>query len=231
LKGGRWLYLIANVAVHPDFRRRGIAHDLTMRALEHIHEHHVRSAWLQVRDDNTAAYNLYCSVGFIERSRRTTWISKMSASPASGAGVHVTQRRAEDWILQRLWLDDIYPPDVTWNLSFDSRHFTPSLVRRFFSWLSGETQCHWVAREEPGGHPLGFVSWEPVRGYSEMLWVAVPRESEDRALSVLLPYARMALRDRQRPFTVNYPHNRAVQAYIYSGFVVQNTLVWMEYGF
>ena len=101
LKGGRWLYLIANVAVHPDYRRRGIARDLTMRALEHVHEHHVSSAWLQVRDDNTSAYNLYCSVGFIERSRRTTWISKMSATPSSAAGVRITSRRPEDWILQR----------------------------------------------------------------------------------------------------------------------------------
>ena len=32
----QWIYLIANVAVHPDFRRRGIARELTQKALDHL---------------------------------------------------------------------------------------------------------------------------------------------------------------------------------------------------
>ena len=68
-----WIYLIANVAVHPDYRRQGIGRKLTLRAIEHIRKHEVSEAWLQVRDDNSGAYQLYRSLGFVERTRRTTW--------------------------------------------------------------------------------------------------------------------------------------------------------------
>lgn len=37
-KGGRRVVVIANVAVHPDHRRRGIAHELTQRALQTLRQ-------------------------------------------------------------------------------------------------------------------------------------------------------------------------------------------------
>ncbi len=69
----RRLYLIANVAVHPDHRRRGIARILTERALAHAKERRVASVWLHVRDDNPGAIRLYTGLGFRERARRTNW--------------------------------------------------------------------------------------------------------------------------------------------------------------
>jgi ribosomal protein S18 acetylase RimI-like enzyme len=67
------IYLIANVAVHPDHRRRGIARALTERALQHAREKKVNNIWLHVRDDNPGAIHLYQKLGFIERARRTSW--------------------------------------------------------------------------------------------------------------------------------------------------------------
>jgi len=58
-------YLIANVAVHPDFRRRGIARLLTERALDDIRERGGSHAWLNVRQDNLAAVSLYRQLGTI----------------------------------------------------------------------------------------------------------------------------------------------------------------------
>ena len=69
----RKIVLIANVAVHPDFRRKGIARSLTVAALEQAQSNHIRSIWLQVRDTNESALNLYKSLGFVEKARRTTW--------------------------------------------------------------------------------------------------------------------------------------------------------------
>ena len=56
---GKKLYLIANVAVHPNYRRKGIARALTKRALQHIREKKIKDVWLHVRTDNPEAILLY----------------------------------------------------------------------------------------------------------------------------------------------------------------------------
>ena len=70
---GRRIHLIANVAVHPDHRRKGIARALTQHALAYLRRRGDPAAWLQVREDNPAAITLYRSVGFKEQAIRTTW--------------------------------------------------------------------------------------------------------------------------------------------------------------
>lgn len=59
---GRWQ--IANVAVAPAFRGRGISRQLMARALEHIHENGGRWAVLQVYERNVIALTLYERMGF-----------------------------------------------------------------------------------------------------------------------------------------------------------------------
>lgn len=232
-KAGRWLYMIANVAVHPDYRRRGIAKELTLRAIEHSREHNVPSTWLQVRDDNIPAYNLYASIGFEERSRRSTWITSTAPSLYSDTSIRVASRHAYEWEQQRRWLEDIYPLEATWNMSFTVRHFHPGWWNQFWQWLNGDTQMHWSAYRGGNGSGaeqlLGFASWEPIRGYSDMLWIASTLQTEDTALRALLPHAIRTLQYRHRPLSVNYPYGRGGLAFAASGFTLQNTLVWMEY--
>ncbi len=60
--GNRWQ--IANVAVAPRYRGRGIARRLLQRALEHIRAAHGRWAVLQVYESNSAARHLYDEIGF-----------------------------------------------------------------------------------------------------------------------------------------------------------------------
>lgn len=53
---------IANLAVHPDFRRRGIGEKLVRNALDEISN--CSTATLEVRESNTSARNLYEKLGF-----------------------------------------------------------------------------------------------------------------------------------------------------------------------
>jgi ribosomal protein S18 acetylase RimI-like enzyme len=59
---GEWT--ISNVAVYPEFRRRGIARRLMEAAIEHILDQDSEWITLQVRSDNAAAKALYESMGF-----------------------------------------------------------------------------------------------------------------------------------------------------------------------
>jgi ribosomal protein S18 acetylase RimI-like enzyme len=227
-RGGRLIYLIANVAVHPDFRQQGIGHQLTQRALEYLRQRGVRSAWLQVRDDNPVAYHLYRATGFIERSRRTTWMSRdeHAALPDLSGGVRIGPRRPEDWDLQAHWLEQTYPADVVWNMSLNIRRLNPGWINRLLQMIGGDQQAHWEAAR--AGKVVGFVTWTAVRSASDALWLATTEESENQAVQPLLAHARLALAKRGRPLSVNYPAGRAIQAFEAAGFSAHQTLVWME---
>src|SRR5512147_2785560 len=70
---GKRIYLIANVATHPDHRRRGIGRALTERVMKQARDKRASAIWLHVRDDNPGAIKLYQELGFREMARRTTW--------------------------------------------------------------------------------------------------------------------------------------------------------------
>ncbi|MBW1953122.1 MAG: ribosomal protein S18-alanine N-acetyltransferase, partial [Deltaproteobacteria bacterium] len=55
---------ILNLAVHPAYRRQGIARRLLQEALHRARGLGARQAWLEVRPSNQAAQSLYHSLGF-----------------------------------------------------------------------------------------------------------------------------------------------------------------------
>lgn len=94
--GSRWQ--IANVAVAPSHRGRGIARELMETALEHVAECHGQWAVLQVYARNTVARQLYDSLGFETvggttdlRVERTPYID------ATGPVPHLATFQATDW--------------------------------------------------------------------------------------------------------------------------------------
>lgn len=58
-------WLISNVAVHPNYRRRGIARDLMDASVDWIRERGARWVTLEVRRDNVPAKSLYLNMGFV----------------------------------------------------------------------------------------------------------------------------------------------------------------------
>lgn len=220
------VYLIANVAVLPEYRRNGIGRSLTQAALDHAHQHNALSAWLQVRAENTGAYELYRSLGFFERSRRTTWISeRRSEARSSTPGINISTRRGSEWPVQKRWLQSAYPPDIAWNLPFSLNRLKPSLINDLYRFLLSETIGHWVARNRQD--TLGFLTWEPSRTYADNLWLAAPPEKEEQAILSLIPEVRRRI-TTTRPLSLNYPAGRADQAFKDAGMTLQQTLVWME---
>jgi [ribosomal protein S18]-alanine N-acetyltransferase len=57
---------LLNLAVHPAYRRRGLARSLLTAALAQARDRGAAVVWLEVRPSNTAALALYHSFGFEE---------------------------------------------------------------------------------------------------------------------------------------------------------------------
>ena len=72
-----WLILdeahIATLAVHPDFRRRGIARKMMITALNAAFHEGARSSYLEVRATNQAALQMYKELGFKVVGRRSRY--------------------------------------------------------------------------------------------------------------------------------------------------------------
>ncbi len=74
---GRWV--LANVAVHPQQRRRGIARSLIAACLDLAARRWAQEIILQVKARNDGARGLYREFGFVDQG---TWVSWRKGSPA-----------------------------------------------------------------------------------------------------------------------------------------------------
>jgi ribosomal-protein-alanine N-acetyltransferase len=61
---------VATLATHPDFRRQGIAKRLLLHALRDLMAEGARSSFLEVRESNLAAQEMYRKFGYRETGRR-----------------------------------------------------------------------------------------------------------------------------------------------------------------
>lgn len=62
-----------NVAVHPDYRRKGVARELVMGLVTTLKEKGVHSLALEVRASNTPAISLYQQLGFTQVGLRPNY--------------------------------------------------------------------------------------------------------------------------------------------------------------
>ena len=67
---------ITNVAVHPDYRRRGLASAVLNSLMRYAKSCHADSVTLEVRASNSAAIALYKKAGFAEVGRRRGFYTK-----------------------------------------------------------------------------------------------------------------------------------------------------------
>jgi ribosomal-protein-alanine N-acetyltransferase len=62
---------IATIATHPDFRKQGIGEKLLSFALHSAKDECAVGSFLEVRESNSAALELYRKFGYVESGRRT----------------------------------------------------------------------------------------------------------------------------------------------------------------
>jgi GNAT superfamily N-acetyltransferase len=221
------MYLIANVGVHPDYRRRGIARALTERALQHAHQRKVKSVWLHVRDDNPGAIQLYKDLGFVERARRTNWQAHgdSAAVPPPRTAVSVAVRHPRHWPQQLNWLRRIYPDDLAWYRSWNFSALKPGLWNWVYLLFVDVNVRQWTALQ--AGHLEAALAWSPAGRDPHALWLAAQPGSSRDAVTAVLLQARRALAQHAN-LSLDYPAGEAVEAIQAAGFKALRTLIWME---
>jgi ribosomal protein S18 acetylase RimI-like enzyme len=95
-------WIIANVAVHPDYRGRGIARQLMQTSMASIRQRaHGRKAVavLQVEADNHKARRLYQTLGYIDERGFTQWRrgSTLRQPPPPAPSPYITKLRRGEW--------------------------------------------------------------------------------------------------------------------------------------
>jgi len=222
-------HMIANVAVHPEYRRRGIARELTKWALTVLRKKREPYVWLQVRDDNPAAHDLYRSMGFFDQFTRTTWRirpTEMTASEiAHSQGLAIRRRQKGDWDIQQGWLRTNYPPLMRWSLPVNFKRFEHGFLPNFVNIMDGEIHRHWAFESEDALQ--GVITWQKTNRYANNLWLAFPEETEREMLqqALMLVLRRIS---KRHPLSIDYPKGRITKIFSAIGFHAFRTLIWMR---
>ena len=136
----RWV--IANVAVDPDQRRRGIGRALCQAAIDLARQRGARSLVLQVDRSNQAARDLYLALGFRVTSTRTSWVRPRGLPRPGRTELEGLRSRSfpewrEQWELARR----VMPDGFWWPFLPDERIFRGHGVQAA---IGMDWTRHWV---------------------------------------------------------------------------------------
>ena len=137
--GDAWI--LANVGVHPNYQRRGIAGRLVDASLDMIRKRKGRQVILQVNYDNLAAQRLYQRHGFIyERAWRIWRRSRFAKAPAaSHRGFPIARLRRREWQSEFALAQEVRPNSrggLGWLMPLHRRYFYAPLWKQFANLLS-----------------------------------------------------------------------------------------------
>ena len=223
---GKRIYLIANVATHPDYRRHGIGRALTERVMKQAREKRASAIWLHVRDDNPGAIKLYQDLGFQEVARRTTWQAVPNPhSSYPDTDIKIISRQARFWSFQQEWLRRLYPDSLTWYHSWNLTALRPGFWNWVYLLFVDFNIKQWAAVRND--ELLATLTWVPQGGRSESLYAATGSESGSEALTTLLAHALRTIIYSPR-LTLDYPAGEMTEAISAAGFKPQRTLLWMR---
>jgi ribosomal protein S18 acetylase RimI-like enzyme len=226
---GAWM--VANVAVHPDYRRRGLARQMMNATLEYIRKQGGRAVILQVDDENSGAFDLYRQLGFAHLTTRRQW-SRPSRSfvPAlEPSRFDIRLRGDREWLEQLNLAELAHPHGLAWNRPLSLSEFKPSGWRRAQMFFNNEADEHWLAtteREQVAGSVV-VLTGRPEGDRLVLMVHPAFRGQVERALLV-----RGLRRLGARPWSLRIEHP-AEDTYVNDlltdfGFGVTRALRWMR---
>jgi len=209
----RWV--LANVAVSPGYRRRGIARQMVEAGIDLAREGGASTLYLQVERDNPPAQRLYQQLGFENLITRTSWrrppgLHREPASPRAG----IRPRRREEWARQWELAASVFPEGLFWPYPLDPGFFRAPPVRG---------RRHWLAWD--GDRLLGSLTIR--EGSSMRMIILAPPEAQGQVERDLVSFGLSVTRGR-KPIVIDYLADVATQPLKELGFRAERTLTWMR---
>jgi ribosomal protein S18 acetylase RimI-like enzyme len=202
--------IVANVAIEPAYRRRGIARSLMEIVAREASRKGAREIRLQVEEHNAGAVALYRSLGYEQLGTLTTW-KKLDSRPYMSDDLPILntstnvrkmprERWREAYELDRAALGkDLYWPDP---LPKDA--YQHGLLDRLVGFFSGRQVETWMVAE-PSGRMSGIASITTEWGRSHQLSIRVSPAWRGQIENALIQHLLHRLRylPRRRVFLMH----------------------------
>ncbi len=221
---GRWV--LANVAVLPEYRRRGIARALVTSAIDLAARRGGRELVLQVDQRSEHARRLYETLGFNVQTTRTTWWRSAGARlPQTETPLQIHPRRDEDWPQQYALARSLFPEGLVWPTPLRAEVFKPEPLS---SALGLRRSRHWGWYKASGRIGATLTARLGVEARHWRFILLVAPDLQGVAEEGLLLHGLRELAGAQLPTTLDYPSDMAAQALASLGFHPQRSLTWMQ---
>ena len=225
-KAKKNVILLANIAVHPDYRRKGIARQLTQKGIEDAEKRGAASIWLHVEKNNLGAINLYKELGFKAHSLRTTWVVDAKLPPKEKKSPQIISNAARFWDVENSWLNRAYPEEIRWYRMPEWKTFKPGIRYWFYRLFVEYDIQQWATQKD--GSLQALLLWMRTYTRHAPIWLAASPQADSESITKLLLYARLKLAAPRRILTLDYPADQFTTAFKNAGFTPRRTLLWMR---
>ena len=231
-------WIIANVAVHPDYQRQGIATQLMQASMDMIREQGGKLAILQVDMDNYTARRLYTRLGFTNEIPWTLWrrsgTSHIPAPYERGNNVYISLRRPAEWRAEYELAQRLRPQELGglgWMRPLHPNHFRRSLLQRLTDWTNFRTRERLVIRSEDQQQLLASLYIERSFGANTDLVLMVEPEYQGLYDEALINLAVRRFGGRGQALMLEHPAEEAITSEIVRryGFRPQREVMHMRW--
>jgi len=219
----RWV--LANVAVKAEYRRQGIARELTKASVDLAKQRKAKELFLQVDSSNQGPQILYASMGFHPLVTRSNWVRSAKRSMEVDGQIGLArERREQEWKSQLSLAERLHPEGLVWPYPLTSTLYRHRWAQQIFSMPMNK---HWVWVE--GDQLMGSLSARSRVDNRKLRFILVV-DPEMRGIieRPLLTKGLSALADTQREILLDYPVGLADQDLETLGFTARRTLTWMS---
>lgn len=234
-------WMIANVAVHPDYRRQGIAQALMKETLNLAHRRSGKWVILQVENDNSGAIQLYERLGFKRFETLVQWESPglPGMLPALSKNDHLWEvrrhRSADTPEEMKLILGRARLGAMTWARPIDRSHFQEGLFDDLNIVLEGLSREKWVLPDPVYPERLLGVTWLTLTGWRRArisLFLDPGLEDRTARQMLILTALQQSVLSGRQIYVETTAGDEAVEAFLQAaGFRVKRRLMQMRLQF
>jgi predicted N-acetyltransferase YhbS len=217
----RWV--LANVAVHPEWRRRGIARMLVVASLAEAARLGAHRLILQVGQSKREVQALYANLGFVTTSARTLWTRPARLPAPLGVAQDGPQPRLPaEWEEQWTFLKLLHPEGLIWPFPPEDDLFRPTGMSAF---LGAGRVRHWLWRQE--GEIVASLTAQARAALQEWrLILGCAPAMRGKLEAAMLAHALAEL-PSDLPASLEYPSGPPDAALEALGFRAGRALTWM----